>query len=344
MNTNQVQFTLSNNSLTGTIPVDLLSEAMSSLNLIQLDFSANKLTGAIQPSVISNATSISGITLELNLGGNSLTGPLVPELVDAANGVANVLTLDLSGNPLGGTIPSNLISNFTGYIITIGLNGCGLSGTLPPFTTVASSLQLYLANNKLSAPASWSSWFVSELENKNLVLDISNNSMTGAITIPSNEVPWQLALIANANDFTSLVVEPRIQYLVSLSLARNRRMTGSLPAAFLNGSTPLQYLNVNATSISGDLPVMNGTETRLLQLFLSNTSINFCPKSLTTNWTSTSMSTCELQNVNVDCFAKYPPVCQYFYAKPRTSSAHSLATPTTATLLFALAALLLALL
>ncbi len=151
---------LSNNKLTGTIPV-LPGE------LEYIDLSNNQLTGGILP----NTPFVSPAELylkELNLAHNLLAG-LVPDFVDL-----NTLTkLYLNNNRFTGTLP-----DFQGLI---GLNELNLSsnqldGTILNFTKFDNLTTLDLSNNQFSG-SSPNFYKINSLK----YLYLSNNQLTGAI-------------------------------------------------------------------------------------------------------------------------------------------------------------------
>ena len=358
MKTRGLRWTVDHNALTGTIPENLLSDADPLMTSIALDLSGNKLTGSIQPSMISGAEFSSPISLELSFSKNSITGPLTSAIVGSASQVAGAFILDLSGNKLGGTIPTDLLSSYssdtqTTYLLSLILADCGLTGNLPTIASDLEGLFLVFADNGLSAApnATWANWLASALTDTSYVgLDITNNKYTGTISLPSLNVNNRLLLNADGNDFTKIEFGDEIPYLNALSIGRNRRMTGTLPESLFNGTSSTYFINVNDTSISGDLPIGDFNSDSLESLYLSSTKINFCPSDLTVRWTASLLSLCDLKKVNVTgCIDKYPGVCQYYYgrvlespSKAPTSSAPSLATSTTFTVLFATVALILA--
>ena len=359
MKTTTLEWNIEANSLTSTVPETLFSGADESLVSILIDLSENKLTGSLQARLLTNARFSKLIELSLSLRKNAITGPLTTAFVGAGSQIAFHFSLDLSGNPLGGTIPSNLLSSYSSdrssqntTDLDLRFDSCGLSGTLPSLVNNLDGFTLSLLGNALSAvPTTWSTWLTSGLDNTVLVLDLSNNKFTGVLTLPSLDPSTELLLSADANDFTSIAFGDQITYLAALSVALNPRMTGTLPAALFDGTSSTYYLNVNHTLISGGLPVLNGyTNLDLQWLYLSDTSINFCPSTLT-SWDASKLRVCDLQNEKVACIAKYPGACQYYYGraldsgpKAPTSSAHFSATPTTATLAFALMSAIFALL
>ena len=134
---------LSYNALTGSIPTEL--GQLTKLTLLVLR--NNALTGSI-PTELSQLTRLTW----LDLGGNGLTGSIPEEL-----GTLPKLQgrLRLTGNPLGGSIPSTWgsTSHPLSDLEILYLTRTELTGTLPVNLSKLSKLQyLYLSSNHLTGP------------------------------------------------------------------------------------------------------------------------------------------------------------------------------------------------
>lgn len=105
--------TLSNNLIGGSIPTDLPA------TLVNFFLSDNKLTGSI-PSSLSSLSQLSAMSLNKN----ELTG----EIPDAFEGLPALINLDLSSNNLSGQLPPSM-QNLSG-LTTLHLQNNQLSGTL----------------------------------------------------------------------------------------------------------------------------------------------------------------------------------------------------------------------
>ncbi|KAF3325395.1 Receptor-like protein 12 [Carex littledalei] len=108
-----VYLSLSNNSLTGDIPLSICNATLLDIRNVLLpnfsipslpqvlDLSYNKLTGTIPPCLLQNAA------LEvLNLRSNKLSGPLSQNISPACK----FRTIDLSGNRINGSLPESLMN------------------------------------------------------------------------------------------------------------------------------------------------------------------------------------------------------------------------------------------
>ena len=108
--------TLRSKSLTGTIPPELGSLALS-----RLDLRGNSLTGSI-PAELGNLTAVTSLYLH----NNDLSGPIPAEL----GNMASLSELALFGNDLSGSIPPEL-SNLR-RLRSLYLDDNDLSGSIPP--------------------------------------------------------------------------------------------------------------------------------------------------------------------------------------------------------------------
>ncbi|XP_024394507.1 leucine-rich repeat receptor-like protein kinase PEPR1 [Physcomitrium patens] len=126
---------LSNNSLTGPIPLELASAtALETLHL-----RSNRLDGQVVPTIfraLSNLTS-------LDVGNNSLQGSIPPSL----GGLQFLETLDMSGNNLTGQIPVEL--NSCKRLNKVVLSRNGLQGGVP-FKSLSNLTFLDVGKNDLS--------------------------------------------------------------------------------------------------------------------------------------------------------------------------------------------------
>eukprot|EP00282_Hemiselmis_andersenii_P038696 CAMPEP_0169431652 /NCGR_PEP_ID=MMETSP1042-20121227/3062_1 /TAXON_ID=464988 /ORGANISM="Hemiselmis andersenii, Strain CCMP1180" /LENGTH=324 /DNA_ID=CAMNT_0009542079 /DNA_START=94 /DNA_END=1066 /DNA_ORIENTATION=- len=110
---------LANNQLTGAIP-----PLTASLHTI--DLSMNAITGSITPSILS----LPALSY-LSLSHNALSGPLpAPPAAPLDSSPHPTKFLDVSHNMLSGSLPPSFFTTFTS-LLTLKLNGNPLSGTLP---------------------------------------------------------------------------------------------------------------------------------------------------------------------------------------------------------------------
>lgn len=138
MKVHSLTLLLNDNKLTGTLPSKLLRSINPYTWSLGLDFSGNRLTGTIDPAIITRAPLDQIWFLNLCLARNMFTGPLDADLVGSGHR-AHSFVLDLSHNPLGGEIPSNMFGPYyrprSPWDLFISLSNCRLTGSLPAWPT-----------------------------------------------------------------------------------------------------------------------------------------------------------------------------------------------------------------
>ncbi|XP_042016059.1 receptor-like protein 54 [Salvia splendens] len=173
------EFSLSNNSLSGSIPTFFCTAATFST----LDLSFNHLSGSIPRCLFENS-------VVLNLGGNNISGwiphkispscqlmildlsnnNLVGDVLDSMGNCRALWVLDLSNNKLSGTVPTSLckaldlrsldlsVNNLNGniprcvvgsHLVALNLGRNNITGRVPNFTAVCRLQSLDLNNNNL---------------------------------------------------------------------------------------------------------------------------------------------------------------------------------------------------
>lgn len=116
--------------------------------------------------------------IALELRDMELTG-LIPNSLRFCR---NLQTLDLSGNGLTGSIPSQICS-WLPYLVTLDLSGNSLSGSIPPDLVNCSYLNnLILADNKLSGTIPYEFSTLNRLKK----FSVANNQLSGRIPPFSN--------------------------------------------------------------------------------------------------------------------------------------------------------------
>jgi hypothetical protein len=160
---------LPNNNLTGSLPINLtqLCPFMDSL-----DLSRNSLSGTI-PAAIGNLTGLS----YLSLANNNLTGQIPASIIN----FWNLVTLDLGNNKLT-NIPSQLGSLYyrdvdvglVSQIRVIRLDSNEIVGSIPRLDTLNRLLILDLSNNKLTGQVQP---MFSQMRNL-AILDLSKNDLS----------------------------------------------------------------------------------------------------------------------------------------------------------------------
>lgn len=268
------------------------------------------------------------MVLLLYFANNSLTGPLTAELIGAGRQSATSYGIDFSGNSLGGTIPTNLLSSYTVAAssrrvqdLYLELNDCGITGTLPLIDSTLDIMDLSLNKNSLtSIPASsWSDYLNTSYT---LHLDVSHNMLPGHLSFPSRRGKPSLDFSSSSNRFTSISLEGDLSYLHTLDVGMNTEMTGTILKSLLadgSYSNSLYFFYAGNTLLSGDFPNLSKLTTSLHHLDLSNTRINFCPPTLTSRWNA-NLYECDLHNTNASaCIDKYPILCKFILERPQPS-------------------------
>lgn len=172
---------LTNNHLTGSIPVEL----GNLFNLVVLDLEGNQLTGQI-PRELKTLTHLS----HLNLSFNRLSGEIPPELGE----MQSLVQLSVAGNStLSGPIPPELgnLQNLNELRLSSHDGGTQLSGPIPPELGKLTRLtRLDLANAFISGSIPPELGNLSNL----LWIDLSNNPLEGTL-------PEELGNMANLRFF-----------------------------------------------------------------------------------------------------------------------------------------------
>ncbi|KAF2314331.1 hypothetical protein GH714_025432 [Hevea brasiliensis] len=202
---------LSSCNITGKIP-DFLS---NQTQLAFLSLAHNNLLGAI-PSRLFNLPKLS----YLDLSFNSLQGFLPTKI--QMNSFFGPTTLNLASNLLEGPVPF-LLEN----IDAINLSGNNFTGFIPPQIGLGNARYISLSGNKLSGQIPFS--FCQE-NNALMLLDLSNNSLSGALPV-------------SLGNCTSLSF---------LNIAQNN-LSSSIPAVLENAKS-LSYLDLTGNHFEGSFP------------------------------------------------------------------------------------------
>ena len=238
-----IQLEVWNNSLTGSIPANLILPLQNPANLRYLYIFANnnQLSGTIPP-LLGDAAWTNLITLSFRLSFNSLIG-FPYDLVRSSHAATATTTIDLRNNLLSGELSSDLLMGAT-------------SGT---------RLTIYLDNNFMTGnPLSIIKLWPLGLSIGEIELRASNNNFSGSIaplfgsTTPSCT---QITIDLSRNQYTSsipagfLTNAGTMTQIFTLNLARNR-ISGTLPEVFLPdiGLANAFNLDMSNNFISGALP------------------------------------------------------------------------------------------
>ncbi|KAK9120598.1 hypothetical protein Syun_018215 [Stephania yunnanensis] len=181
----------------------------------------------------------------LDLAGNSLNGSIPSEL----GLLSGIQRLEIGYNALSGGIPKEIgnLSNLT----YLDLSNNNLSGFLPPEIGNLSKLEsLFLFKNHLSGPIPES---LSGLK-ASKEIDLSDNALSGSIPLGFSNLKWLKNLSLMNNRLIGAIPEGvgELEFLESL-LLWNNSLSGKLPPK-LGSNSKLQKLDVSSNSLTGPLP------------------------------------------------------------------------------------------
>ena len=246
---------LSNNNLTGPIPLELGNLA----NLTTLSLSRNSLIGSIP----SGLGSLSRLTL-LDLSGNALEEAIPPEL----GSLSRLTLLDLSGNALEEAIPPELGSLSRLTLLDLGNNA--LEEAIPPeLGNLANLTTLSLSRNSLigSIPSGLGS--LSRLT----LLDLSGNALEGAIS-PELGSLSRLTLLDLSGNALEGAIPPELgslDNLTRMNLQRNN-LTGPIPPELGNLSSVTDFL-LHDNILTGPIPGELGHLATVKRILLSGNAL-----------------------------------------------------------------------
>lgn len=334
-----ISWFLESNSLTGTISPSLLYKP-SVTTMMDIRLSKNDISGTVPPTLLDNVfPSFGAVDVTLHLAHNRISGPLSSSKPNATAHINN-LDVDLSSNPIQGSIPEDYLLAFKPMrSLTLNLSGCGFTGALPKSSLGAQSnlrtMSLNFDSNQLSGSYPWEQLIsnLTSLYPTSITLKASNNQFTGPITIPSATwIPatWLALSVAN-NQFSSMTLYFPSIYR-SLDVSGNSQMTGTIPPQLFElSSSHITSLIANGTSLNGTFPnVAVAQNTELTVLDLSDTRINFCAANRQA-WSAPNLSSCRLSRTNAtECQASYPSSCRFSAPVPSAPTAPTSQTPTLA--------------
>lgn len=314
-----LEWRVDSNSLSGAIPASLFAPSTNSLGDLSFYAQNNALIGSVPGTLLSvpNFESLSAV--RISFASNRLNASLDNALLTALSGSLNDISLDLSSNPIGGSISASFLTPFTvdsetGFrVLNLNLANCSLTGTIPAgvFGSLT-SLDLNLNHNKLNGTFSFSDLLISAGSNSYSIVTFSaaGNQLSGQVYLPGLAGDVALFLNVSSNHLTNLSVDSNVTYVHSLDLSNNTGLAGSVPSIFFSVNASLEVLKAAHTNLSGVFPAINSNdELGLETLDLSYTTIDFCSGSRTA-WTSSILSSCLLLNTNADsCASSYPAVC-----------------------------------
>nr|XP_023881023.1 receptor-like protein EIX2 isoform X1 [Quercus suber]XP_023881024.1 receptor-like protein EIX2 isoform X2 [Quercus suber] len=179
------------------------------------------------------------------------------------NWTSNIVTIDLSNNQIEGDV-SEIVLNSS----FINLRSNHFKGQMPQLSTNVK--ELHMANNSIFGPISSFMCQKKNRKNQLMVLDVSNNLLTGAL--PHCWKYWQSLthLDLGSNDISG-----RIPYSIGSLVAlqslhlQNNRISGDIPSS-LKKCSNLSLLDIGENPLSVAIPPWIGEMTSLTILRLSS--------------------------------------------------------------------------
>lgn len=239
---------LENNFLTGRLP----SEAVMHMHQLEsLHLSYNKLSSDDgNTNLMPFFTSISNLThlRELELSGNNLGGEL-PSIIGLMH--VNLSEIHLENNLIQGAIPSNIanLSNLT----LLNLSSNLLNGIIPLEISLLPKLErLCLSNNSLQGEIPASLGALSHLG----LLDLSRNKLSGPIPTTIEKLTQLRRLILNDNMLSGTIPANlgKCTSIEILDLSHNK-VTGTIPAEVAGLGDMTIYFNLSNNFLGGMLPL-----------------------------------------------------------------------------------------
>ncbi|XP_015895351.3 serine/threonine-protein kinase BRI1-like 2 [Ziziphus jujuba] len=259
---NLVSVNLGYNNLTGSVPDDLL---LNSDKLQYLDLSSNNLTGSISGLKIENSCS-SLLTFELS--GNRITGTLPVSLSNCTS----LQTLSIHDNSLTGEIPKSI--GDLNSLQKLDLSRNQITGWIPSELGHAcnSLLEIKLSNNNISGPIPDSFSSCSLLQ----ILDLSNNNISGPLpdSIFKNLGALESLLLSNngiTGPFPSSISSCKRLQIIDFS---SNKISGFIPKDICPGAASLQELRMPDNLIVGEIPAELSKCSQLKTIDLSLNYLN----------------------------------------------------------------------
>jgi len=230
------EISLSNNNLTGTIPMSLYD--FDSLAFLHLSFNPG-LTGRIS-SAIGKLTKLNSI----RLSSCAFSGSLPSQLGD----LKELDVLDFSANNIIGSM-------FKGHYTTIDLAKNAITGTIPPDFVSKSIKYIDLSFNHITG--SIPQTFLSDAPIVHTV-DLSKNKISGQIPHEFLSKSTVMNIIdLSQNELTGLIPANFLQSVSSLFAIQlfHNELSGSINKSFLSSLTFLKIIDLSQNALSGSLPL-----------------------------------------------------------------------------------------
>ncbi|XP_065623647.1 putative receptor-like protein kinase At3g47110 isoform X1 [Quercus suber] len=251
------------NQFTGTIPVSLSNVS----DIQELDIPYNQFTGII-PMSFGNLQNLQWFNAYSNLLGNNSVDDL--SFLSSLNNCSQLKYLDVSGNQLGGNIPSSIgkltnlnalylgenkltgvipssVGNMT-QLLTLSLYNNSLEGSIPTSLGRCSHLQeVYLFRNKLNGT------IPEQLFGLPLVqINVSHNSLTGFLPPDFGNLKLLVALDVSYNKFSKEIPAQLGECLALETLyMQGNSFEGTIPD--LSKLKGIQYLDLSHNNLSGQI-------------------------------------------------------------------------------------------
>ncbi|XP_050374838.1 receptor-like protein EIX1 [Argentina anserina] len=264
---------LSRNHLSGTIPRLVMTET--------IDFSYNNLSGHIPHFMCSQLSLVSW----LRLSNNNLSG----EIDKSFQNCTRLVTLDLGGNKLSGSIPEWIGGDL--YVLMLGNNR--FTGSIPQ--QICNLPYLHVLNLSQNHLSGFIPLCLGSLERmKQLTIRFDDSYVPSGTDIPLRDLERvdlnvkgvagyeygrSLLDLVNSIDLSSNNLGGEIpeeitslSYLGSLNLSRNQ-LTGSIPAG-IGKLGQLETLDLSSNHLRGSIPLSMTSMTSLSKLNLSHNNLS----------------------------------------------------------------------
>ncbi|KAH3766775.1 surface antigen protein [Pelomyxa schiedti] len=237
------RFHLPSNYLSGTLPPCFSQMSV----LASLSLSRNYLSGYL-PVIPSNLHVI-------DLAHNNFTGPLIEHL--SISNFSKLLSLTVTNNSFGGTIPSSLTSLSTLQILELSRNR--FTGTLPAELFGMKLLTIFLEDNLLSG-----SLPVCQFSTSIAYLKLSGNQLADTVFVPLQRAS-QLLRYLSRNLLTGTLPYYNLLKVSLLDLSFNN-LSGTIPDSFWENGQRLSTIKMSHNFLSGTLEKFNLTRTYELDM------------------------------------------------------------------------------
>ncbi|KAJ6877022.1 MDIS1-interacting receptor like kinase 2-like [Populus alba x Populus x berolinensis] len=251
---NLLTLNLKNNSLYGTIPLEI--GLLTTLNVLYLD--KNNLTGLI-PSSIGNLRNLSF----LNIAENNLSG-FVPRVIGQLESLVE-LSLHTALNHFSGPIPKSLRN--CPRLFRVRLERNQLTGNISEDFGLYPNLNyMDLSHNDLYGELTWKWGGFHNLTS----LKLSNNNITGEIPSELGKATRLQVIDLSSNLLKGAIPKElaQLKALFNLTL-HNNHLFGVLPVE-IQMLSRLRALNLASNNLGGSIPKQLGECSNLLQLNLSH--------------------------------------------------------------------------